>query len=70
MVLDQAQNGLRNLSATSNSRLNFVSVILCLGANQAQVDHRESMRNGFTQNAEKGSTQRLGRGSKAEKLKS
>ena len=51
VVLDQAQNSLRNLPATSNSRLNFVGVIFWLITNQPQVNYGEPMHNGFTQYA-------------------
>ena len=51
VVLDQAQNSLRNLPATSNSRLNFVGVIFWLRANEPKINYGEPIRNGFTQNA-------------------
>ena len=51
MVLDQAENSLRNLSATSISGFDLVGVIFWLRANRPQVNYWERVRNGFTQNA-------------------
>jgi len=51
VVLDQAQDGLRNLSAASNTRFDLVRVIFWFIANQPQVNYREPTLNGFTQNA-------------------
>jgi len=51
MALQVAENGRCDFPATSNSGFNFVGVTLGLGANQAQVNHRKPVRDGFAEDA-------------------